>query len=73
MKKLRIKKYLKLGLKINLVEIIPGVVIGLILLLLNTNLEYPEFIDFVVLGFVGLLALYLTGFFINKWKKWIFK
>ena len=70
--KIKLKKNLKLGFKISLVGVIPAVISGLIFELTNFPPETMGLYSGVVLGFVIFLNLYLTGFFINKWKKWIF-
>jgi len=71
--KLQIVKNQKLGFKLSLVHVIPTLVSGLVLTLFKFEYEPMTFFKGVVLGFAIMLSFYLYGYFVNKWKKWIFK
>jgi len=71
--KLQIKKNTILGIKLNLVEIIPGIIMIGIFAVSGVEPEAMTLWSGIVLGFSLVAGLYFTGFFVNKWKKWIFK
>jgi len=71
--KLQIKKYLLVGLKLNIVEILPGLAMIGIFAVSGVEPEAMTLWSGIVLGFSLMAGLYLSGFFVNKWKQWIFK
>lgn len=71
--KLQIKKNLKLGWKLTLVRLIPGVIVGGVLSWFKLSAENPGLRELLVLGGALLILLYSEGFLVNKFKKWVFK
>jgi len=71
--KLQIKKNVILGFKINLVEMIPGAIMIGIFAISRVEPEAMTLWSGIVLGFSLMAGLYFTGFFVNKFKKWIFR
>ena len=71
--KLQLKRNTLLGLKLNIVEILPGIAVIGIITLSGIEPEVMTLWSGIVLGFSLVAGLYLTGFFVNKFKKWIFK
>ena len=71
--KLQIKKNTILGLKLNIVEILPAIAMIGIMTISGIEPEVMTLWSGIVLGFSLLAGLYLSVFFVNKFKKWIFK
>ena len=71
--KLKIRQNLKLGWKISLVGIIPSLIVTPLFYIPNLSMDAPGLKEIIILGSAVFLNLFLLGFFVNKWKKWIFK
>ena len=71
--KLQLKKNTILGIKLNIVEMIPGMIMVGIFAVSRVEPEAMTLWSGIVLGFSLIAGLYFTGFFVNKFKKWIFK
>jgi len=55
------------------VEILPGIAMILIFAVSGVEPEAMTLWSGIVLGFSLMTGLYLSGFFVNKWRNWIFK
>ena len=73
MAKLKLKKNILLGLKLNIVEILPGIAMILIFAVSGVEPEAMTLWSGIVLGFSLMAGLYLSGYFVNRWRNWIFK
>ena len=71
--KLQIKKNTILGLKLNIVEMIPGAIMIGIFAVSRVEPEAMTLWSGIVLGFSFFAGLYFTGYFVNKWRQWIFR
>ena len=71
--KLQIKKNTLLGFKLNLVEMIPGAIMIGIFAISRVEPEAMTLWSGIVLGFSLVAGLYFTGYFVSKFKKWIFR
>lgn len=68
-----IKKYMKIGFKLSLVEVIPGLISGVVLLIFGFNPEAMASKEYIALILASLVNLYSIGYFVTKWKQWIFR